>query len=610
MSRLDVPRPRDEVMRLHDAFKELHQSTIKNVLESWIDRKPIEERLDILEKVLSDFGSLKETADNILKYLRERDWRGCIVAVTGDYGSGKTQMGFMLLRMIREKGEADARMITLEPTVEVRKCFLEELGSGIKPTVLIVDEVDQLMIDMRRGRREAIEELADLTRMIAEGSYSNPARGSVILLLSNKAYSEIKNDRALENRLMARARTYSLSMNENQRIRASLEALKKLIALSMSYNYDYYLKIHLNFDLIYQCLEKLALELSETHEIGGVVKYLAEALLEGILPSSLKPRALGPIEEGKFFEDLMKRVLRDEVGSIQIRVTLGDEPMDYLARFSEEPLSVPGARTDAHYEIWTYDSKKGMKGNFMVGRVGVEVKYGRYEEYWKMRKDQLLRIMEDHPLLLILISDIDQDKQDEITDLKLEMRAGGRAFEVVSVDSRFLRVTEIMDESSALRFVSRWMNLERDLNEALRIILTQSMRAEREVSEQELLSQVSSSIVTSLLRELRKARTSKRISTLSGLIESAVQGVYRSYNKAPLKLTESFTYRILRIMEREGLGRISETGKSFNLDGNAKRRVEELYSEEARRKIERVVLDELLRYRGHESKPSSLEVEF
>ncbi|MEM1983895.1 MAG: hypothetical protein QXW76_01360 [Candidatus Korarchaeum sp.] len=592
MSERDHLQQWDEVRQLYNSYRNLRISTLRSVLECWADRRPVEESVEVMERVFPGFWKLRSTAEGVISHLEYRDWRGCIVNIVGDYGSGKTQMGFILLRMIRDRGEAHAKMIAVDPFTDLRREVLEELEAEEKPLVLIVDEVDQLISDLERGRREKVEEVADLARMLTEGSFSNPARGSVILLLSKKARNALRSDRSLSNRLMDRAREFSLSMSETEREKVSLEAVKRILALWMACREEEPWRVQQYFHVLYPFMERLALELSDTHEIGGVVKNLTIALEEVMLNLRYAP-PIGRVEEGRFFEDLLKRFLKEMIGKVPFKVRIGEEAREYLAVFSDEPLSVPGARTDAHYDIWT--STRGLRGNLLVNRVGVEIKYG---EYWRENRDQLLRVMERHPLLLLCVADMDPD---EVMALKVEMRAGGRAFDMINADPKVLRVAYVMTEEGALRFLRDWGKFDRDVEEAMSTISIQSLRVEdKEVSERDLIAQASSSILASVIRDLRKAKKSVRTSTLSGIIGRSVQGVYAKYGKAPPEVPEHLIFRVLRVLEREGLGRLSDTGKTFSLDRESKQNIEEVSSNDERRKmIEAVISEILLRVHEH-----------
>lgn len=586
----------DEVKRLYAEYRKLRVSTISSVLDCWAERRPVEENLDVMERIFPRFErTLKRTAEDVVRYLEGRDWRGCIANVVGEYGSGKTQLGFILKRMIRERGGAHASMITLDPFTDLKREIQEEIEADRRPLVLIVDEVDQLVSELERGERRKVEELADVARMLTEGSFSRPARGSVVLLLSKKARNSLRKDIALSNRLMDRAREFSISMSDSEREEVSLEAAKRIVALWAARTED--MSVWQYFRVIYPFMERLASKLSDTHEIGGVIKNLVVALEDAMQNLGHAP-PMGRIEEGRSFEGLLERFLKEIIGKVPIKIRIGERTMDYLAVFSEEPLSVPGARTDAHYEVWTYDAARSLRGNRMVGQIGVEIKYG---EYWRENREQLLRIMESYPLLLLCVANIDPDEQ---TTIENEMRAGGRAFAMITADPTVLRVASVMTEEGALRFLERWGELSRDVEEVLSVITTQSVRVEgKEVSEHDLAYQASSTILTSIVRDLKKAKKSVRTSTLAEIIKKGVEGVYGNYGRAPPELSERLILSILRLLERERLGRLSETGKSFSLDIESKRNIEEISSnEERRRKVEAAISEIFLTAQGRLSK--------
>ncbi|MEM2542191.1 MAG: hypothetical protein QXR35_01825, partial [Candidatus Korarchaeum sp.] len=68
----------------------------------------------------------------------------------------------------------------------------------------------------------------------------------------------------------------------------------------------------------------------------------------------------------------------------------------------------------------------------------------------------------------------------------------------------------------------------------------------------------------------------------------------------PPEVPEHLIFRVLRVLEREGLGRLSDTGKTFSLDRESKQNIEEVSSNDERRKmIEAVISEILLRVHEH-----------
>jgi len=573
----------EEIRQIYESFRKLESSSIRSILELWSDRRPLEIKLSLMHEILVNSKRLKETMESIIRYLSEREWRGAIISIVGEYGSGKTQFGHILLRRLREE-RVFSKIITISPMKDVRELLLEEL-SDEGPTVLIIDEIDQLLDEFERGERRDIEYLADLIRGITEGSYGNPPRGSVIMLLSKRASDTMKRDRALGSRLMDRSREFSLSMSDDERERASKEALKKIIALWLAYfeqNDDMRYAIKRSLDKIYPFMERFASELSRTREIGGVVKGLTDLSSE-IIKNLGRFEDMGRIEEGRFAEDLLKKFLLSEVRNIKLEVRIGDVTKDYIAVFSDEPLSVPGARTDAHFDVWTFDPRLGMRGDVLVSRVGIEIKYG---EYWKERCDQLLKIMEKYPLLLISIADIDPD---DITEMRIKM---GMGFDIVNLKPDLFRTLQVLKEEAAMSFLGKYSTLRRDLKEALENLMRLAVKVKEEVSEQDILSEASVNVLSSVLRELRGAKSSKRYETLSKLIARAIEDTFRKHGASPPSLSSNVILGIVKILEREGMGRISQSGKSFNIDKDCRLRIEEIEQDmERRRRIERVILD-------------------
>ncbi len=579
------------IRELAENYNKYNLTTIREILTSWADRRPYEGPLDVIEEVFVGVRRLREMREAILRYLRDRDWRGAVVSVVGEYGSGKTQLGHILLRAIRKEGEAEPRLVSLDPISDVRDSLLESLDTGERPIVLIVDEVDQLLRDLERGRREKLEDLADIVRWITEGHYGSPARGSVVLLMSKRAREALVTDRALANRLLERAREFRLSMSDEEREKASVEAVKKVLALQMAYDKDSRSVITRNFPVIYRFLEKTARDLSLTREIGGVVKNLVDLVEEIVVNADEAVSSPTGVDLGNAVEKLVKEFLSKEMKSVQFRVRLGDDYSDYLAVFSPERLSVPGAVTDGQYVVWTYDSTSGRKGDMIVERVAVEVKFGTY---WANHRDQILRVLAHHPLLLLSIAEMDPDER---ASLEAEIRRGGRAFGLLSMNPHIFRVALLLRGDYGLRFLRERGSFERDFGEVLSQIMTPSavkQTIKGEVSGDKLLRAASSSILSSLLRELKAGRTSKRVTTLTSVIVASLDSVYSSAGTSPPLIPPHLIDKLLRVLVREGLGRLSKTGKSFMLSRESRLLIEELErDDERRRNVESVIYDVL-----------------
>ena len=579
----------EEIKSLYGRFRKLENSTIRSIFEFWSDRRPLELKLNIMQEILVDSKRLKETMESIIKYLSERDWRGAIISVVGEYGSGKTQFGHILLRKLREE-EVFSKMVTISPLRDVRELLAEYLS--YEHIVLIIDEIDQLLDDLERGERRNIEYLADLIRGMTEGSYGNPPKGSVIMLLSKRASDAMKRDRALGSRLMDRSREFSLSMSDDERERASKEALRKIISLWMAYfeqDDDMMYAIKRSLDKIYPFMERFASELSRTKEIGGIVKGLTD-LSSDIINNLGRFEGMGKIEEGKLAEDLLKKFLLSEAKNIKLEVRIGDVTKNYIAIFSDEPLSVPGARTDAHFDVWTFDPKLGMRGEALVSRVGVEIKYG---EYWKEKFDQLLKVMGKYPLLLISIAEIGPD---DITEIRIKM---GMGFDIVNLRPDLFRALEVLREEYAMSFLRKYSTLRRDLEEALENLMRSSVKVKEEVNEQDILLEASANVLSSVLRELREAKSFKKYETLSNLIDKTVENTFRKYGASPPSLPKNVILGIVKVLEREGMGRISQSGKSFSIDKDCRLRIEEIERDVKRReRIEKMIFDIISRPLG------------
>jgi hypothetical protein len=575
-----------DIELFYDRFKRLKNDTIKSILDRWSERRPLELKLDLMQEILTNFGRLKETMESIIRYLRERNWRGAIISIVGEYGSGKTQFGQILLRKLEEdikfRENIFSKIITISPTEDIRELILKNLNYE-RPTILIVDEIDQLLGELERGNRRRIEDLADLIRGITEESYGNPAKGSIIMLLSKRASEAMKRDKALGGRLMDRSKEFSLSISEGERERASKEALKRIIALWMAYYNMSPYTIRDSFERIYPFMRRIASELSRTREIGGIVKSLTELLSE-IIENLGRFKGMGKIEEGRFAEDLLKRFLVSEARSIQLKVRMGDITKDYIAIFSNEPLSVSGARTDAHFNVWTYDPEIGIKGDVQVARVGIEIKYG---EYWKERRDQLLKITEKHPLLLISITEIDPD---EITEIKIKMDKGN--FDIININPDLFRVLHVLRDEAAMWFLRKYSTLKRDLEEALEGLIRGYVKVKEEISEQDILSEASTNVLSSVLRELKRAKNSKRYETLSKVIVGSIEMIFNKYGMKFPSFSDTMISEIVKALEREGIGKLSQSGKSFYIDSDSRSIINDIEQDlERRKRVEKIIFN-------------------
>ncbi|MCD6348512.1 MAG: hypothetical protein J7L91_02690, partial [Candidatus Korarchaeota archaeon] len=232
------------------------------------------------------------------------------------------------------------------------------------------------------------------------------------------------------------------------------------------------------------------------------------------------------------------------------------------------------------------------KGDMIVERVAVEVKFGTY---WANHRDQILRVLAHHPLLLLSIAEMDPDER---ASLEAEIRRGGRAFGLLSMNPHIFRVALLLRGDYGLRFLRERGSFERDFGEVLSQIMTPSavkQTIKGEVSGDKLLRAASSSILSSLLRELKAGRTSKRVTTLTSVIVASLDSVYSSAGASPPLIPPHLIDKLLRVLVREGLGRLSKTGKSFMLSRESRLLIEELErDDERRRNVESVIYDVLL----------------
>lgn len=580
-----------EVRDLASRFRKYESTKIREVLDCWADRRPVEAPLDMISDFFVGVKYIKESMELILSYLRDREWRGAIVRVVGEYGSGKTQLGHLLLRAMRKEEEVVPRFISLDPISDVKDRLMGELEIKDKPVVLIVDEVDQLLRDLEKGRRDKVEDLADVVRAITEGSYSHPPMGSVVLLLSKRAQEALMMDRALANRLIERSRQFRLSLSDEEREKMSVEAAKKVLALWMAYPPRSDSLIEGVFLALYPLMINAAKDLARTREIGGIVKNLvdlSEDVLNNVREDAL---LLSKVEEGKIIEKLLREFLSNEMRNIPFKVRLGEDVLDYLAIFSPDKPSAEGAMADGQYLVWTYDASSGKKGEVLVNRIAVEAKFG---DYWMDNRDQLLRLLQKMPVLLIAITEADPE---EVAEVEAELRAGGRSFAAVRAEPNLFRVAYLLRPERTLAFLRERSSFERDLPESLsQLMIPQVVMMEvgegEGVSGDKLLRQAASSILSSLFRELRRAKSSKRVSTLAKVIAASVDSVYKGAKIPSPGVSTQTIDLILSVLVREKLGTLSPSKKTFTLSREAPILLNDLETDEKRRRnVELVIYD-------------------
>ncbi len=573
--------PEEEVRELsHKYSKKLAPSQIREILNYWMDRRPMNLPPEMLREVFVEPEFLFKKAEDIINYLRERDWRGAIVSVVGEYGSGKTQLGLILKRMLR--GERDVRSYfkTLDSFRDVRTILLEDVTlDDVEPLVLIVDEVDQLLSELYRGRRERIEEMADIVRFITEGSASPPL-GSVVLLMSTRAKGELASDRSLANRLIARAREFRLTLTDEEREKAALEAVKKVMSLYMALESAF--DVYKYFDLLYEFLTSRARTLALTLEIGGIVKEVTLTLKEILDRIDKGAKVPEGTELGRTLEEALKKYLKERASAVPFEVRVGERVKHYLAKFSEERVRVEQAISDGQYVVHTYDPSRGFVGSPVL-RVLVEVKTGTSWLSDSNAKRQIQSFLNEAPLLLFWLS----DHQNEIPPFEGPLR-------VIVQDPSPFKVSMILKGGREL--LDSWVDLKRDVEENV-ALLTLPRTASNDKGKEGVadLDVVASTIVSAVLIELKKARSYKKVSTLHAVILNAMRYAYEQMGLTPPQPSSTLIESLLRVFVREGLGRFSKTGKTVQITKESRLRIMELESNPGRRKRVEEELRELLK---------------
>ncbi len=593
-----LSKAREEFYNLSKTYSKYNPSSLGKVLESWSDRRPIEFPLDQLKDFFVNVRRLRQVNGAIFNYLKDRDWRGAIVSVVGEYGSGKSQLGFVLKEFLQKRG-VEVRRVFLDPVCDVRELILQQIVSipAEKPVVLIVDELDQLLGDLARGDRKRFEDLADIVRWLTEGSSDRPPRGSAILMMSKRVRAEFEKDRALANRLLARSREYRLSMPDDERVEAARDATLKVMALFRAYKDSYRVSLDKHFSVLYPLLRKKAEDRALMWEIGGVIKYITEMLQE--ILDNIDPEAeMGSsVDLGRQVEELWREFMWKKLRAIPVTVSLGETKLDYLATLSRDRLSLPGAVTDAQYLVWTYKPEAGEKGNRLVQRIAVEIKTGRSWQRSQRDRDQLLNMLRNVPVLLFSIAEW---YPDERTALEAEFSKAGHALGIIEVDPFLLKLSLLLRGEWRSEFLDKYGAFERDLREVLAFLLTpqavQEVVAEggEEEKSRVLLRASVSSFLEALRREV-KDKSSKRVSTLYKILISRLDAVYSSSGLTPPQVPVGRFMAVLRILEREGLGSLSKTGKSLLLSKEQRKSWEELSeSSDRRRFIEETICDVIL----------------
>ncbi len=573
--------PEKEVRELSYRYsKELAPSQIREILNYWMDRRPMNLPPDMLRKVFVDPSFLFKRAEDIVKYLKERDWRGAIVSVVGEYGSGKTQLGLILRRMLKEEEDVRPYFKSLDSFRDVREVLLEDVTfDDVEPLVLIVDEVDQLLSELYRGKRGRIEELADIVRAITEGSVSPPA-GSVVLLMSTRAKGELASDRSLANRLIARAREFRLAMTDEEREKAALEAVKKVLSLFMALESAY--DVYKHFDVLYEFLTSRARSLAQTMEIGGIVKEITLTLKE--ILDRLDPNAeipSGVVELGKALEDALKSYLRERASAVPFQVTVGDRIRHYLAKFSDERVRVDQSISDGQYTVHTYDPSRNLIGS-PVSKVLVEVKTGTTWINNAETKRQIQSFLKAGPVLLFWLS----DQEEDLLPVEGSLR-------VIIQDPSPFKVSMILRGGKDL--LDSWVNLKRDVAENMEFLMIPTSVGGTGGDREEEVEVVASAIASAVLIELKKAKSYKKISTLHSAILNAIQYTYNQMGKAPPTVSPSLLDSLLRVFVKEGLGRFSRTGKTVQIGKDNRIRIMELEANPGRRKRLEEEVRELLK---------------
>ncbi len=574
-----------EVSDLADYYsKRLTPTKIREILNSWMDRRPLNVQPELMEDLMVDYDRFSNVINSVLEYLRERDWRGAIVSIVGEYGSGKSQVGLTIWRLLKSESEVRAYLKKLDPISDVRSLLLDDvIFDDVTPSVLIVDEVDQLLGDLYKGKRERIEELADIVRAITEGSVS-PPRGSVVLLMSMKARGVLAADRSLSNRLLARSREFRLSMTDDQRIRAAEEVVKKVMALYMALESSF--GLHKHFDLIYDFLISRARWLALVYEIGGIVKDITLTLNEVL--RSLDPDARVPsgTELGKALEDLLKLYLKAKASAIPLQVRVGDQVRHYMALFSDERMRTEGSVSDGQYVVHTYDPKRNAVGS-PVSKVILEVKSGSTWFESLETKRQLAAFLELAPVMLIALVD---KEPDDASLISLESSGKSNPLKVVIVDMKPFKLSLIL--RNPIDLLDSWVTLNRDLAEQMEYLMIPKGREVSSEGPVGLVEVAASAIVTSMLAELRRVRSYKKVSTLYAVITNALAYSFSQKGASPPKVTPTLLDSIIRVFVKEGLGRFSSSGKTVQVRRDNRVRMAELeYDLERRKRLEGEVAD-------------------
>ncbi len=561
----------EEYRSLKDKLDEYQIKELDYILECWRSGKPIDLPLGKLANIFVRVEEMGRIAFSIIEMLKNNDWRGVILSVVGEYGSGKSQLGLILNRLL--EGEVESAYISLDPISDVEEKILNKIRGlpSDKPVVMIVDEIDQLLVDLAKGRRYRIEELVDLIRGFTQGGPGEFPRASFVLLLSKRAKGELYRDKALADRLLRRSSMeFRLSLSDDERVAAARDAVLKIMAVFASHSKANYSNIERHFRHIYRFLIRNAEEMALYSEIGTVIKRITETLMDVLIHMDEFAEVPSELEFGKVVEETWKDFMKKRLSAIPVTISIGESRTYYMATFSEKKIRAGQRFSDAYYEVWPYNPEKGERGTKLVSKIAVEIKSGRsWMKQSSQERSQLVEIAEHYPLIIFSIGDLTREELESIEN-QLSLPAKNQ-IAVIGVSEDLLSLSLLLKEDYRWQFIDTHGAFREDLVEVMRSFLKVTPETIKimPVEEKEPLKLAISLLIDHMGRDIER-RKYKRINSLQNNLLKSMAKTYKQVGSSAPPLSDEIFLEMLKVLEREGLGTVSR-GR-FNLSKESRER--------------------------------------
>jgi len=577
----DWQKAYEKYCKLRKQLDKYQLKELDYIIECWRSGKPIDLPLDKLAPVFVSAEEIGRVTFSIIEMLQNNDWRGLILSVVGEYGSGKSQLGLILNRWFQSSEEnVESVYISIDLFSDIEEKILnkiKELPSD-RPVVIILDEIDQLLIDLSRGKRYRIESLADLVRGLTQGGPGEFPRASFILLLSKRAKSELYKDKALADRLLRRtSMEFRLSLSDDERALLAKESVPKILAVFASHSKANYSIIEKYFKEIYSFLAKNAEEMALYSEIGSVIKRITDTLMDVLIHVDRFAEIPSELKFGIVAEEVWKDFMKKRLSAIPITVSVGKTQTDYVATFSEKRIKAGSRFADANYEVWPYNPEKGERGTKLVSKIAVEIKSGRlWIKQTSQERSQLIEIAEHFPLIIFSIGDLTREELESVEN-QLSFSTKNQVA-IIGVSEDLLKLSLLLEESFRWQFIDTHGAFKEDLIEVMRSFLKVTPETIKimPTEEKEPLKLAISLLIDYVCRDVRK-RKYKKISSLYNNLSKFMGKTYKQTGGSPPRISEELFLEMLKVLEREALGKISK-GR-FNLSKESRERWIQLKSD-------------------------------